>query len=144
MSIQQLENQVIIRNEPFIKKAEKLKPELYETIVKPTAIVEIKNDKKVIHGWRSDDVAPASSLANNEYRKNDSFIIDFGNHQVGYLTFTIRPAGSPPDAPLKLKLTIGEMPVEMAEPFENYKGWLSSSWLQEETIFVDVLPATIT
>lgn len=31
----------------------------------------------------------------------------------------------------------------MAEPFENYNGWLSSSWLQEETIFVDVLPAVI-
>lgn len=59
------------------------------------------------------------------------------------MTFRVRPVGSPPDAPLKLKLTIGEMPVEMGEPFENYDGWLSSAWLQEETIFVDVLPATI-
>jgi alpha-L-rhamnosidase len=143
MSIQKLENQVIVQNELFIEQAEQLKPQLLETIVKPSSIVEIKADTEVIHGWRSEVVAPASKLADNEYGKNDSFILDFGDHQVGYLTMNIRPAGSPPDAPLKLKLTIGEMPVEMAEPFENYDGWLSSSWLQEETIFVDVLPAVI-
>jgi alpha-L-rhamnosidase len=144
MSIQKLENQVIVRNEKFIETAEQLKPQLHETIVKPSSLVKIKADAEVIHGWRSEVAAPASSLEDYDYGKNDSFILDFGDHQVGYLTFNIRPAGSPPDAPLKLKLTIGEMPVEMAEPFENYNGWLSSSWLQEESIFVDVLPAVIT
>jgi alpha-L-rhamnosidase len=143
MSIQKLENQVIVRNEKFIELAEQLKPQLHETLVKASSIVEMKADSAVIHGWQSEYAAPASTLADNEYGKNDSFILDFGDHQVGYLTFNIRPAGSPPDAPLKLKLTIGEMPVEVAEPFENYNGWLSSSWLQEETIFVDVLPAVI-
>ncbi|MBM7655525.1 alpha-L-rhamnosidase-related protein [Neobacillus cucumis] len=143
MSIQKLENQVIIRNEKFIETAEQLKPQLHETIVKPSSIVEIIADTDVIHGWKSEVVAPASSLANSEYGKNDSVILDFGDHQVGYLSLIIHPVGSPPDAPLKLKLTIGEMPVEMAEPFENYNGWLSSSWLQEETIFVDVMPAVI-
>jgi alpha-L-rhamnosidase len=143
MSIQKLENQVIVRKEPLIELAEKLKPSLHDTIVKPIAIVEIKSDKEVIHGWRAEHAAPASTLPENEFSKKDSFILDFSGHQVGYLSFNIRPVGSPPDAPLKLKLTIGEMPVEMAEPFENYDGWLSSSWLQEETIFVDVLPAVI-
>jgi alpha-L-rhamnosidase len=143
MSIQKLENQVIVRNEPFIEQAENLKMQLHETIVEPKAIVEIISEKEVIHGWKSDFVSPASTLADYEYGKGDSVILDFGNHQVGYLAINIRPAGSPPDAPLKLKLTIGEMPVEMAEPFESYNGWLSSSWLQEETIFVDVLPGTI-
>jgi alpha-L-rhamnosidase len=144
MSMQKLEKHVTMRNDKFIEQAEELKPQLFETIVKPAAIVEVKEDTAAIHGWRMEYVAPASTLADKEYHKNDSFILDFGDHQVGYLTLNIRPAGSPPDAPLKLKLTIGEMPVEMAEPFENYNGWLSSSWLQEETIFVDVLPATIT
>src|SRR3954466_9589344 len=143
MSIQKLENQVIVRNEKFIEIAEQLKPQLHEKIVKPSSIVEIKADSEAIHGWRSEIVAPASTLADSEYGKNDSFVLDFGDHQVGYLTLKIRSAGSPPDAPLKLKLTIGEMPVEMVEPFENYNGWLSSSWLQEETIFVDVLPGVI-
>ncbi|WP_121613420.1 alpha-L-rhamnosidase-related protein [Mesobacillus foraminis] len=143
MSIQKLEKQVIIKNDHFIEQAEQLKPKLFETDVEPISIVEVKRDTNIIHGWKTEFVAPASSLAKYEYGKNDSFILDFGNHQVGYFSFHIRPTGSPPDAPLKLKLTFGEMPVEMAEPFENYEGWLSSSWLQEETIFVDVLPATI-
>lgn len=143
MSMQKLENQVIIRNEKFIEQAEQLKSELFETIVKPRSIVEVKQDSNVIHGWRSEYVAPATTLANHDFGKKDSFVLDFGDHQVGYLSLTIRSTGSPPDAPLKLKLTIGEMPVEMAESFENYDGWLSSSWLQEETIFVDVLPAVI-
>ncbi|ULT58325.1 sugar hydrolase [Neobacillus drentensis] len=143
MSIQKLKNQVIMRNEKFIETAEQLKPQLHETIVKPSSIVQIKAASEVIHGCKSEVIAPASSLTDSEYGKKDSVVLDFGDHQVGYLTIKIRPAGSPPDAPLKLKLTIGEMPVEMAEPFENYNGWLSSSWLQEETIFVDVLPAII-
>ncbi|WP_346206972.1 sugar hydrolase [Caldifermentibacillus hisashii] len=143
MNIQQLERQVIVPNNDFIHKAEKLKPVLHETIVKPSHIVSVKADKNYIHGWRVDSISSASNLINNEYKKDDSFILDFGDHQVGYLSLNIRPAGSPPDAPLKLKLTFGEMPVEVAEPFENYNGWLSSSWLQEETIFVDVLPTSI-
>jgi hypothetical protein len=51
--------------------------------------------------------------------------------------------GGPPDAPLKLKLTFGEMPVEMAVPFSSYDGWISSSWLQEEILYVDVLPGHV-
>jgi alpha-L-rhamnosidase len=143
MSIQKLENQVIVTNERFIEQAENMKPELFETIVRPTSIVEIKSDKHTIHGWKSEVVAPSSTLSNYEYGKGDSVVLDFAGHQVGHLSLNIRPVGSPPDAPLKLKLTMGEMPVEMAEPFENYNGWLSSSWLQEETVFVDVLPAVI-
>lgn len=144
MSIQKLLNQVIVRNEPFIEQAENLKPHLHEKIVQPKAIVETKSAKEMIHGWKLEFVAPASTLTANQYGKGESVILDFGNHQVGYLSLKVRQEGSPPDAPLKLKLTIGEMPVEIAEPFENYNGWLSSSWLQEETIFVDVLPSEIT
>lgn len=69
MSTQKLVNQVIIRNEQFIETAEQLKPELYESIVKPSSIVEIKADPEVIHGWRSEVVAPASSLVDKEYQK---------------------------------------------------------------------------
>lgn len=59
------------------------------------------------------------------------------------MTIQIIPIGSPPDAPLHLQITLGEMPVEMAEPFSEYDGWLSSSWLQEERVHLDVLPASL-
>lgn len=144
MNFQKIDDQVIVRNEGFEETAEKLKPVLHETAVSPKALVKVKADEAVIHGWKTEFIAPISALSQNDYGKNDSFILDFGDHYVGYLSFDVRPVGSPPDAPLKLRLTIGEMPVEMAEPFTDYDGWLSSSWLQEETVYVDVLPGAIT
>lgn len=131
---------VIDRNEDFIAKSEQLKPELVRETVRPQNFVEVVADPSIIHGWRAQAI---ESQAGQSYGKGDEFILDFGTHQVGYVSMQVRPVGSPPDAPLSLKLTFGEMPVEMAEPFSEYDGWLSSSWLQEETIYVDVLPARI-
>ncbi|MCI2255766.1 sugar hydrolase [Domibacillus sp. PGB-M46] len=143
MNIQKIKEHVIVRNELFIDKAEELKPALHTKTIYPISLVEVMQDEKAIHGWSMAFTAPYSSLKEQAFGKKEAFILDFGDHQVGYLAFDIRPAGSPPDAPLKLKLTIGEMPVEMAEPFDSYDGWLASSWLQEETLFVDVLPGRV-
>lgn len=55
----------------------------------------------------------------------------------------ISPVGSPPDAPLRLRLIFGEMLAEVVEPFAEYKGWLSSSWLQEEIVAIDILSAEL-
>lgn len=143
MNIQKVKNHIVVRNEAFIQKAEHVKPVLFSKKATPVSLVQVVEDESIIHGWRADFVKPVSELKENSFGKKDSFILDFGDHHVGYLSMEIRPAGSPPDAPLKLKLTIGEMPVEMAEPFESYDGWLASSWLQEETLFVDVLPGRV-
>ncbi len=143
MSTQKLKDHIVVKNEAFIKEAHRLKPVLKSSVVKPTALVHVLPDPDVMHSWKVEHASSVDELQKQEFKKGDSFIVDFGDHQVGYLNFRVRPVGSPPDAPLKLKLTIGEMPVEMGEPFENYDGWLSSAWLQEETIFVDVLPATL-
>jgi hypothetical protein len=35
------------------------------------------------------------------------------------------------------------MPCEIAESFDDYNGWLSRSWLQDEIINIDVLPTEI-
>lgn len=78
-----------------------------------------------------------------ELSSGDSVIIDFGNHYVGYLHFLCQSAGSPPDAPAHLQLTFGETLSEVCEPFSDYQGWLSSSWLQQQDLWLDVLPAEI-
>ncbi|WP_309121158.1 hypothetical protein [Paenibacillus sp.] len=83
-------------------------------------------------------------LSGRAFGKGESFVLDFGDHQVGYVSFAADAVGSPPDAPLKLKLVFGEMPCEIGENFAQYDGWLSSSWLQEETLYLDVLPAAVT
>lgn len=143
VKIQKVENQYIKHVEPFIRKAENLKPELIKKAVTPFQFMEVVTDSEAMHGWGLKSIGPASELKGHDYGKGDQFILDFGTHQVGYLKMNVRPIGSPPDAPLHLKLTFGEMPVEMAEPFETYDGWISSSWLQEEHIYVDVLPGSI-
>ncbi|MCM8711890.1 sugar hydrolase [Clostridium sp. SYSU_GA19001] len=134
---------IIKKNDKFIKIAESLKPKLIKDKVYPKQIVDVIRDKDAIHGWKVVKVSEIDTIKKEAYGKSDSFILDFGDHEVGYLTIKVRPVGSPPDAPLRLKLSFGEMPVEVKEPFSEYKGWISSSWLQEEVINVDILPAEL-
>lgn len=131
----------IIRNKNFIEKAEQLRPNLIETKTTPKNRVIVTPDPLAIHGFGTG--IKKKDYRTFDYQKGDQFILDFGTHQVGYLSFNIIPVGSPPDAPLHLKLTLGEMPIEMAVPFSEYDGWISSSWLQEETLHVDILPNRI-
>ncbi|OPH58085.1 sugar hydrolase [Paenibacillus ferrarius] len=127
----------------FVELAEKLTPDLYESIVLPRSVIEVVADEEAFQGWRTRQTGSIAALQTQSFGKDDSFILDFGDHQVGYISLSIKSVGSPQDAPLGLKLIFGEMPCEVAEPFDSYEGWLSKSWLQEETIFVDVLPTVL-
>ncbi|GAE93241.1 alfa-L-rhamnosidase [Gracilibacillus boraciitolerans JCM 21714] len=140
MSFQQNQTFEINRNGRFEQIADDLGPILYRENVVVNQIVEVVKNKGKIHGWEVKSGGSAGELSKQVLGKGDQVILDFGDHQVGYLSLHIQPVGSPPDAPLHLRLTFGEMPVEMAESFSDYDGWISSSWLQEETIHVDVLP----
>ncbi|WP_246096213.1 sugar hydrolase [Paenibacillus sinopodophylli] len=143
-NIQVMKDHTIIRNDDFIAKAEQLKPELIRTEVHPVHLIDVVSDASVVHGWRANILESAEGLSVKSFGKGDQFILDFGTHLVGYLDdIHIRPVGSPPDAPLHLRITFGEMPIEMAEPFSSYEGWISSSWLQEAVFYVDVLPGVI-
>jgi len=127
----------------LIDIAEKLTPELSTTEVYPVQIVEVLPDEEAFQGWKVQPVDSLESLQHRSFSKNESFVLDFGDHQVGYLNLSLKPIGSPPDAPLRLKLIFGEMPCEIGESFDEYKGWLSRTWLQDEIINIDVLPAQI-
>jgi alpha-L-rhamnosidase len=133
----------IITNDAFLEKAADLLPVLNETMVAPVHIIDVYLDESKIHGWGKKIIQTGECLPGMTFGKNEKVILDFGNHQVGYLSMNIKPIGSPPDAPLHLKVTFGEMPVEVAEDFNTYKGIISSSWLQEEIIHMDVLPGKL-
>jgi hypothetical protein len=75
--------------------------------------------------------------------KGDSCVLDFGTHLVGHLSLRFAPVGSPPDAPLHVRLIFGETRAEIDAAGTPDSGWLSSSWIQEDTFHVDVLPADI-
>lgn len=85
-----------------------------------------------------------SEISNKELQKGDNVILDFGTHIVGYVTLKMKSVGSPQDAPAYIKLKFGEIAKEILEKAEDYDGWISSSWIQEEYIHIDTLPAVIT
>lgn len=131
-------------NTHFVEKAERLTPTLHRVRVEPLGTVCAVRDEAAFQGWRmAPDGHNPHAWKSRACGKGDSFTLDFGDHQVGYVTLSVSAAGSPPDAPLKLKLTFGEMPCEIGDSFADYEGWLSSSWLQEELLFIDVLPAQV-
>jgi alpha-L-rhamnosidase len=127
----------------MVEKAQTLYPNLITEIIYPKKIVEMVEDKEVFQGWDVVTQSDYSECSNKTLGKDDEFIFDFGDHTVGYMSLSIKPEGSPPDAPLRIKLIFGEMPCEIGESFDSYQGWLSSSWLQEEVMTVDTLPCEL-
>lgn len=128
----------------WLRLAGKLKPKLNETVKIPQTVVRPVADSTRFLRWRMDAVSPASALRERVMRNGDTAILDFGDYITGHLTFSIVGVGRGVDAPARVKFTFGEVPAEVAENFEHYKGGLSRSWLQDEVINIDVLPAAIT
>ncbi|MCR5078500.1 MAG: sugar hydrolase [Bacilli bacterium] len=108
-----------VENKDFLRKAEELKPVLFKTKVVPTPSIS------------------------EPMGKGDTLLLDFLDHQVGYLHFHASSVGSPADAPAKIRIRYAERKEELEENWDEYKGEISSSWLQEETFFLDYLPVTI-
>lgn len=125
------------------KIAEGLIPKLHETAKTPRTIVQPVADATRFLRWRMDTLLPAADLKKRLMREGDSVILDFGEHMTGHFSFTITGEGRGIDSPARIKIVLGEVPAEVAEPLDKYKGSLSRSWLQEEVINIDVLPATI-
>ena len=126
-------------NQPFLDKAEALAPALITTEIRPAGVVEIVP--------RGQDYAARQVGRGFEQSRplgrGDSVCLDFGDHWVGYVSFTLAPVGSPQDAPACLRLRFGEIPYELTVGLADYQGEISSSWIQEELIHVDVLPARV-
>ncbi len=106
------------RNESFLQKAEALKPTLHIRHV-------------------------SASGSDMPLKKGDRVTLDFGEHMVGYVTLKLGFTGSHPDAPAWLRLKFAEREQELTENVEEYHGWISASWVQQEQIHVDVLPCEL-
>ncbi len=96
----------------FLEKAEKYIPKINEAIIKPK---------------------PNSAVLN----KGDSIVIDLGNHYVGYFSFVMKKVKEYIDAPVRLVIRFCEVERELEDNYDDYNGWLSASWLQEEVVNVD-------
>ncbi len=126
-------------NGAFADKAQALTPTLLERTVSPVGTVEITP--------RGPDYAAAPAERGFDRSlplgRGGRVCLDFGDHQVGYVSFTLTPVGSPPDAPVFLRLKFGEIPYEIAADLSGYEGEVSRSWIQEELLHIDVVPAVV-
>ena len=72
-------------------------------------------------------------------KKDDSIILDLGNHYVGFFSFTMDYTTVYPDAPVRLCVKFCEDKEELESDFSSYQGGLCASWLQEEIINIDCI-----
>jgi hypothetical protein len=108
------------RKAAWLEKAEALKPVLH---------------RKTVH--------PVSGMPDHALTENETIVLDFGQHFVGYLTLKLAAEGSHPDAPAWLSVKFCENSRELNETLEGYQGWISKSWVQQDQFHVDVLPAEL-
>lgn len=127
----------------WIALAESLKPKLRETVRKPATLVRPVADSAAFLKWRMESLGSAADLAGRSLKRGDSFILDFGGHITGHLAFSLSGDGTAVDSPVRLKLTFGEVPNDVAVPLDTYTGTLSRAWLPDETINVDYLPQRV-
>lgn len=127
----------------WLTKAENFTPKLKETIKQPIGIVRLEKSADAFQGWKTVSVAPVDSLYRNSFAKRKEVILDYGEHLTGYFDFKVDTLLRTPDAPLRFRLTFGEVPSEIATPFDPYKGDLSRAWLQDEVITVMDVPSVI-
>lgn len=84
-------NMVRVTNDDLVKKAEACTPELIKTVVRPAAIVDIAKSTDIfpeVH--KKDDI---ENLSTYHMAKGDRICLDFGDHQVGYVTLKLNSVG---------------------------------------------------
>jgi hypothetical protein len=122
----------------WLSIAEGLKPRLRLEKLAPVALVKAVADGETFLQWRMERAAPPLPL-----KRGGSFIVDFGRHLTGTLAFSVEGVGTAVDSPVRLRLTFGEAPADVAVPLESYAGELSRAWLPDEVINIDFLPRRV-
>lgn len=120
-----------VNNEKLLSRAEELAPVLHHKTIGAERCFQM------------DGQVCRKQVIQSGLRKGQSLCFDFGRHLVGYVTLDLSYTGSHPDAPALLKLNFAETLKELGMKSEDYHGWVSGSWIQEEYIHVDELPAQI-
>lgn len=130
-------------NKDLLDKADLYKPVLKKKDIKAQKLVKLVKDPSKLEGIGTQAIGSIDELTTKKLTRDDKIIIDMGQHCVGNFSIDIAHVGSPMDAPLAFKIKFAEMPNELAYKSEDYDGWLSKSWIQEEIIHLDTLPVKL-
>lgn len=125
------------KRQSWAEKAESSKPELHKKIYRPLHLVEPVSDSTAYQGWKMMKTEELSAYYGVSLKKRPCVTVDFGRHMTGHFTFKIMDLYRVQDAPIRLKFTFGEVPAEMAIPFDPFPGDLSRAWMQDETITIE-------
>ncbi len=117
----------------YLELAEQNIPPLFYQTVKSDNVVEIKADKHAFFGCRAIPAGKAPAVV----KTGDRFVVDFGRHCVGHISFQLSDNGRYLDAPVRVKLRLGETPYELFRDHSTYHGELCASWLYEEVFNLD-------
>jgi alpha-L-rhamnosidase len=144
------ENQTVERvldtrfNQEFAETASGLCPHLHSWQRLPQRLVRFENDSSSFFGLKpAADSKSINNLPTFHWGKSDEFILDFGLHVVGYFSIHLVGHGLNIDAPCRLRLTFGESLYDVTEDLSSVETWISTSWLPDEVINVDYLPADV-
>jgi hypothetical protein len=135
--------QIEDRRAGWLAKAAEAVPPLFTTTNHPVAVVRMERDAAAFQGWKPVPTVAVEEVCNRPLKPGESFILDFGEHQVGHFIFSMRRFDIPVDAPVRLSFVFGETPAEVAEPLDPYEGSLPRSWMQDETVNIDEVPQTV-
>lgn len=123
----------------WLARANKFKPVLKHWSVPAVSIVECVPSDTAWQQTEVKTIGSAAALSTRRFKTGDSFVVAFAESVVGRIHMKLSPCGKN-DSPLRIRLIAAEMPYEIARGFNDYHGTLSSSWLQEEFVNIDVLP----
>lgn len=113
--------------------ADSLRQPIANWVVKPQALVELQEDAAA---WQGITVLPRSTALPPQLllAPGESVILDFGEHLVGQVEFSIGNAGQDYDCPVVLRLLAAETPYELTYRREEYKSDFAPGWMQEEVL----------
>lgn len=132
------------KRDEWLRKAEEAKPELTSKIFRPLCLVQPVEDENAYQGWRIEKTGELSSYIGTNMREVPDVMLDFGRHMTGYFTFRIKTLRATQDAPIRIRFTFGEVPAEMATPFDPFPGSLSRAWMQDEVLTIEEVDREIT
>ena len=129
----------------WLQKAEAFKPPLSETVRTPQRMVTLNKNADAFQGWEAVAAGDIGTLYSSSLKEQSGVVVDFGEHLTGYFTCHFSLNGKDDsDAPVRVKFTFGEVPAELATPFDPYPGGLSRAWLQDEIVTIDYIPNSVT
>lgn len=159
--------------EHYLQVASRLVPTLHQRQMAPIRAITTQADPAGMQGWRVCDAGPVARVLGQPLKMGEPIILDMGEHVVGYVHLSLGIVGAgvvgggmvsddvngpdiagqsissqtnasvAADAPVRLKLTMGETPAEVSESIDPYAGKLSRAWFQDEVINVDILPGQV-